>query len=341
MGRRGSQSNPEARFLEVQRQAEPGESISPLTQIIRDSSRTILSHNDSPDVGFNISVNPYRGCEHGCIYCYARPTHEYLDLSAGQDFESRIFAKFDAAELLRAELSHKRYGPEPIALSGVTDPYQPVERKLEITRACVNVLRDFRNPTIIITKNHLVTREIDYFKEMAENNLIRVILSVTTLDEEVRARMEPRTSTIAKRLQAIESLRKNGIQAGILLAPVVPGLTDHEIPNILRAASDAGAQFAHYVMLRLPHGVKDLFQEWLSQFFPERREKILARIREAYGEKLYDSAIGVRGRGRGNFAEHVQNLFKLTRRKYAMDRSLPPLRTDKFTPIQGDLFGSH
>ncbi|MCE9597984.1 MAG: PA0069 family radical SAM protein [Spirochaetia bacterium] len=336
--KRGSQSNPDARFLSVQRESEPGESISPLTEIIKDSSKSILSRNDSPDVGFSVSLNPYRGCEHGCIYCYARPTHEYLDLSAGQDFESKIFAKYDAASLLRNELSHKRFKPEPIALSGVTDPYQPVERKLMITRDCIDVLRDFRNPTIIITKNHLVTRDIDYFREMAESNLIRVILSITTLDENIRARMEPRTSTIVKRLHALEMLRANGIQTGILMAPVIPGLTDHEIPSILRTASDAGAEFAHYVLLRLPHGVKDLFQEWLSLHFPDRKAKILGHLREAYGEKLYDSQYGVRGKGEGSFADHVRKLFRISKRKYGLDRPLSPLRSDLFTPVQGELF---
>lgn len=338
MTRRGSQSNPDPRFLSGQREVEPGESISPQTEILKDSSKSILSHNDSPDVGFSVSVNPYRGCEHGCIYCYARPTHEYLDLSAGHDFESKIFAKFDAASLLRAELSHKKFKPEPIALSGVTDPYQPVERKLSITRACIDVLRDFRNPTIIITKNHLVTRELDYFKEMAEGNLIRVILSITTVEEHVRTCMEPRTSTIARRFQALELLRENGIQAGILVAPVIPGLTDHEIPSILKSASDAGAQFAHYVLLRLPHGVKELFQEWLSVYFPDRKEKVLGHIREAYGENLYDSKFGIRGRGKGNFAEHIRKLFRITRKKYGLDQPLPPLRTDLFSPVQGELF---
>jgi DNA repair photolyase len=294
----------------------------PRTQFLRDTTRSIIARNDSPDVGFSASVNPYRGCEHGCIYCYARPFHEYLGMSAGVDFETKILVKEDAPELLRAELMKKSYAPEVIAVSGVTDPYQPVERKLEITRRCMQVLAEFRNPATIITKNHLVTRDIDVFSELAAHDAIAVNLSITTLDEKLQRVMEPRTSVPKRRLAAVEKLAAAGIPVGIMVAPIVPGITDEEVADILQAARDAGARWAGYVMLRLPHAVAPLFEDWLTHHFPDRREKVLNRIRRMRGGRLYDSTWGERARGTGEFADQVGALFRAARRKagYEGDR---------------------
>ncbi|HWF18874.1 MAG TPA: PA0069 family radical SAM protein, partial [Verrucomicrobiae bacterium] len=259
---RGASENLPNRFekihLERDEDWNPDEDVLPQTQFLRDHSSTIIATNDSPDVGFEASVNPYRGCEHGCIYCYARPTHEYLGFSAGLDFETRIMVKDRAPELLRAELSSPKWKPKTISISGVTDCYQPVERKLKLTRGCLQVLAEFRNPVGIVTKNHLVTRDIDVLSELARYNCSVVFVSVTTLDTDLRKVMEPRTSPPASRLAAIEALANAGIPVGVMVAPVVPGLTDHEMPNILAAAVKAGAKFAGYVTLRLPYAVAPL-----------------------------------------------------------------------------------
>lgn len=292
------------------------------TQVFRDSSRTIVTSNDSPDVGVDFTVNPYRGCEHGCIYCFARPTHEYLGMSAGLDFETKIFVKYDAAALLREKFSSRAWEPRTIMFSGITDCYQPLERKLKITRACLEVLRDFRNPAAIITKNHLVMRDIDILAELAERRLILVNMSVTTLDPKLARVMEPRTSRPEMRLRAIETLSKAGVPVGVMIGPVLPGLTDHEIPAILKASADAGARTAGYTMLRLPYGVKDLFQTWLAEHFPERAEKILRRLREMHGGKLYDSEFEHRMQGAGKHAEQIADLFRLYRQRYGLNRGV-------------------
>jgi DNA repair photolyase len=347
VAKRGTDQNPDGRFLSVRRekfaddahlQIPEDEVISPRTQLLEDKAKSILSRNDSPDVGFSVSVNPYRGCEHGCIYCYARPTHEYLDLSAGEDFESKIFVKYNAAELLRKEISHKKYKVEPIAFSGVTDAWQPVEKKLEITRQCLRVLHDFSHPAGFITKNHLITRDIDLLAPMAERGLAAGMITITTLDEELRAKLEPRASTAQRRLDAIRKLRAHGVPVGVMIAPVIPGLTDHEIPAILNAAADAGAQTAVYIMLRLPHGVKDLFQAWLNTHFPDGKEKVLSRIMDVRGGALNDSRFMIRGRGEGNYAKHVQNLFRVAVKKSEIPQKAAALRTDLFTPVQGTLW---
>src|SRR5438105_8834395 len=267
------------------------------TQYFRDGTKSIITRNNSPDVAFETSINPYRGCEHGCIYCYARPTHEYLGFSAGLDFEMKIVVKEDAPELLREELQSPKWTPDVIAISGVTDPFQPIERKLEITRRCLAVLAEFRNPTAIITKNHLVTRDIDILSEMAKYDAISVAVSVTTLDANLANIMEPRTTTPQLRLAAIEALAKAGIPTTVMVAPVIPAITDHEMPAILRAARDAGATSAGFVVLRLPWAVAPLFEHWLEERFPDRKEKVLNRIRDLRGGKLYDPQWGVRGRG--------------------------------------------
>ncbi|CAN5688357.1 PA0069 family radical SAM protein [soil metagenome] len=288
---------------------------SPRTQFLRDTTKTIIARNDSPDVGFGASINPYRGCEHGCIYCFARPFHEYLGLSAGVDFETKILVKEDAPELLRAELMKKSYVPETIAISGVTDCSQPVERKLRITRRCLEVLAEFRNPVGIITKNHLVTRDIDVLSELAAHDAISVSLSITTLDNELQRKMEPRTSIPKRRLEAVEKLASAGIPVGIMVAPIIPAITDEEMGDILQAARDVGALWAGFVVLRLPHAVAPLFEDWLTHHFPDRKEKVLNRVRAMRGGKRYDSTWGVRGRGAGEMADQIGALFRAARKK--------------------------
>ena len=289
------------------------------TRYYHDHTRGIIARNDSPDVGFETSINPYRGCEHGCIYCFARPSHEYLGLSAGLDFESRIFVKLDAPTLLRRELSSPKWKPQFIAMSGVTDCYQPVERKLRITRGCLEVLAEARNPVGIITKNYLVTRDVDLLSEMASHRAAKVYLSITTLDRELQRTMEPRTSTPERRLAAVRTLTEAGVDVGVMIAPVIPGLTDHEIPALLAAAREAGAVSAGMVPLRLPHGVKDLFGEWIRRSYPERAERVLNRVREIRGGDLYDSTWHKRMSGVGVYAKHLRTLFDAACRKHGFD----------------------
>lgn len=305
------------------------------TEVFRDTSKTIISTNDSPDVCMEATINPYRGCEHGCIYCYARPTHEYLGLSAGLDFESKIFAKTDAAALLEKKLASKSWVPKVVTLSGITDPYQPLERTMKITRSCLEVLRDFGNPAALITKNHLVTRDIDIFKVMAQNQTIAINISITTLDRGLARAMEPRASQPEMRLRAVEALAKENIPVGIMIGPVLPGLTEHEIPAILKAASEAGAHSAYYTMLRLPYGVKDLFQTWLAEHYPDRAQKILNRIREMRNGKLYDSAFGTRMRGTGVHADQISKIFALYKKRYGLNKRVY-LSTNSFNKNAGD-----
>jgi DNA repair photolyase len=304
--------------------------IGPRTEFLRDSTRTVLTRNDSPDVGFEYSVNPYRGCEHGCIYCYARPTHEYLGFSAGLDFESRILVKTDAPELLRRELSAPSWTPQPVALSGVTDPYQPVERRLRLSRGCLEVLAEFRNPAAIVTKSRLVARDADVLAAMASWGGAAVWISLTTLDPALAHRMEPRASTPRDRIAAIRTLAEQGIPVGVMVAPVIPGLTDHEIPSILREAARAGARFAGWTMLRLPHGVAALFEDWLEREFPGRKGKVLARIRDVRGGRLNDPRFGTRMSGEGAYAQHVAQVFDVARRRCGLADEGPDLRTSAF-----------
>jgi len=291
---------------------ETEETPRPRTQYFRDGTKSIITRNISPDVGFETSLNPYRGCEHGCIYCYARPTHEYLGFSAGLDFESKIIVKPNAPELLRAELESPRWQPQTLVLSGVTDPYQPIERKLRITRGCVEVLANFRNPVAIITKNRLVTRDSDLLCELAQHNAVAVNLSVTSLDSDLQRVLEPRTSVPRARLDAINQLRSAGIPTGVMVAPIIPGLNDHEIPKILHACAKAGAQFAGYTIVRLPWAVAPLFEHWLEEHFPERKDKVLGRIRHLRGERLNNSQWYTRMTGEGTFAEQIASLFKIS-----------------------------
>ena len=281
------------------------------TEYFRDGTKSIITRNSSPDVGFETSLNPYRGCEHGCIYCYARPTHEYLGFSAGLDFESKIMVKTNAPELLRAELESQQWRPQTLVMSGVTDPYQPIERKLHITRDCLQVLAEFRNPVAIITKNRLVTRDIDLLCELAKYNAAAVNVSVTSLDPKLQRVLEPRTSSPQARLDAIGQLRSAGIPTGVMVAPVIPGLTDHEIPNIVDACRKAGAQFAGYTVVRLPWAVAPLFELWLEEHFPQRKEKVLARIRHLRGDRLNNPRWHTRITGEGIFADQISSLFRV------------------------------
>ena len=312
----------------------------PETEFLPDISRSVVAKNDSPDVGFEVSLNPYRGCEHGCIYCYARPTHEYLGFSAGLDFETRIMVKHDAPELLRKALSSPRWQPKVLGLSGVTDAYQPVERRLRLTRRCLEVLAEFRQPVSIITKNRLVTRDRDVLGELARHGAAGVFVSITSLNDELVGRLEPRTTRPAGRLKAIAALTAAGIPTGVMVAPLIPGLTEHELPAILTAAAQAGAQAAGYTLVRLPLAVAGLFQDWLEQHFPDRKDKILERIRAIHGGQLNDSRFGVRMGGEGNAAEMIAQIFHSTCRRAGLNQRPWPVSPAAFkrpgVPGQGE-----
>jgi len=340
-GGRGSATNPHNRFEKLSLDLEPealvdedGEPILPRTQFLRDDSQSIIAFNESPDIPFHAGLNPYRGCEHGCAYCFARPYHEYLGFSAGLDFESKIVVKENAPELLRAELSRKKWVPQPLTMSAISDAYQPVERRLQLTRRCLAVLAEFRNPVGIITKNHLVTRDIDHLGELARHNAAAVFVSVTSLDTDLRKVMEPRTSPPASRLAAIQELSRAGIPAGVMVAPVVPGLTDHEMPAILKAAADAGAKFAGYTTLRLPYSVAPLFEQWLGKHFPDRKDKVLNRIRSIREGKLNDPNFGSRMRGKGIFADQIAAMFAVARRKAGILNPPLELSTAAFRRVE-------
>jgi DNA repair photolyase len=331
---RGSASNPKNRFEAIERVPEPpdesDEISSPHTQFFPDSSKSIIAYNDSPDVGFDASVNPYRGCEHGCVYCYARPSHEYLGYSAGLDFETKIMVKEDAPELLRAALSSPKWQPQLVALSGNTDCYQPVEKQKQLTRRCLEVFLAFRNPVVIVTKNHLVTRDVDLLAELAQFDCVGVTLSLSTLDHRLSSFMEPRASRPARRLEAIRKLAAAGVPVGYLQAPMIPGLTDAEAPAIAVAAAQAGASFSGYVALRLPYAVKELFEQWLERHYPEKKPKILHRLREIRAGKLNDPNFKSRMRGEGIYAEQMAKLFELARKKSGITQRWPKLTTEHF-----------
>jgi len=341
---RGAASNPANRFETLSYHSsdwdEP-EDPAPQTLFLKDDTRTIINYNDSPDVGFSASINPYRGCEHGCVYCFARPNHEYLGFSAGLDFESKILVKENAPDLLRRELLSPKWVPQVIAISGVTDAYQPVERRLQLTRRCLEVLVEFQNPVVIITKNELVTRDIDLLGKLAGLDGVLVFISVTSLDSELARELEPRASQPGRRLAAIEALSRGGIPTGALVAPVIPGLTDHEMPAIISAVAAAGAVAAGYVPLRLPYGVASLFDEWLTLHRPLQKEKILNRIRDIRGGRLNDPNFGTRLHGSGPYAEHISELFEVCCRKAGLNSSRPILSAKAFRrpgPSQMRLF---
>ena len=340
---RGVAYDPPNRFETVHVEMEPGlyAEEKPRTEFLADATRSVVARNQSPDVGFDVSVNPYRGCEHGCVYCYARPTHEYLGFSSGLDFERKILVKLRAPELLRDALSKPSWRPQVLGMCGVTDAFQPVERRLRLTRGCLEVLRDFRNPVTIVTKNHLVTRDVDILAEMAGHDCVQVTISVTTLRNELQRVMEPRTSIPARRLDAIRSLSEAGVPVGVFVAPLIPGLTDEEMPSIVEAAAEAGARYASYLTLRLPMGVADHFVGWLDAHFPDRKEKVLGRIRDIRGGKLNDPAFHRRFRGQGEYANQIRGLFRAAVRKAGLDRKPRPLSTAAFRRgggVQGDLF---
>jgi DNA repair photolyase len=337
---RGSADNPANRFERMHVVDDPealehdrleGVEPSPLpTLYLRDPSRTVLAHNQSPDVGFDTSLNPYRGCEHGCTYCYARPTHEYLGFSAGLDFETRILVKPDAPDLLRKALSSPRWTPETIAMSGVTDAYQPAERRLRITRGCLEVLAEFRNPVAIVTKSALVARDVDLLSELALHDAAAVNVSVTTLDDDLRRKLEPRTPSPRHRLGAISTLAEAGVPVGVMVAPVIPGLNDSEIPAIVEAAALAGARAAHLVMLRLPYAVAPLFERWLERHAPERKDRVLHRVREVRGGALNDPRFESRMRGAGVYAQQIHDLFEVACRRAGLTNQRVPLSTAAF-----------
>ncbi len=335
---RGTGIQPPNRFerLSVSLDEEfAAQSSGPRTQFLRDAARTIISHNDSPDISFGASINAYRGCEHGCPYCYARPYHEYLGFSSGLDFESRILVKMDAPALLRAELANPKWRSQALAMSGVTDCYQPVERKLEITRACLEVLAEFRNPVGIITKNHLVTRDRDHLATLAAVDAAHVFLTITTLDADLASKLEPRASRPSHRLEAIRELAAAGIPVGVLVAPIIPGLNEHEIPAILTAAAAAGARSAAYTVLRLPYAVKDIFRAWLETHFPDRTDRVLNRVRSLRHGQLNVSTFGERMHGSGLFAQEIADLFTIAARRAGLNHPRTKLSTSAFRRPDG------
>ena len=340
---RGTGENPRNRFEVLghvrDEEWDPREDPSPTTEFIADDAQSLISHRDSPDLPHSASFNPYRGCEHGCIYCYARPYHEYLGMSAGLDFESRIMVKQHAPELLRAELSAPSWQPTVLMVSGVTDCYQPVERRLRLTRRCLEVLAEFRNPAAIITKNAMVTRDIDVLRRLAEHHLVSVTLSITTLRPELARDLEPRASAPAARLEAIRTLTAAGIPAGVNVAPIIPGLNDEEVPDILHAAAEAGATHAGYTIVRLPHGVADLFSAWLDRVMPAAKNKILHRIEAMRGGKLNDPRFGTRMTGEGIFAQQIAQLFSIARRKAGIPDDHPELSISAFRSPHGRQLG--
>ena len=323
---RGTADNPPNRFESISVDDDydhvaPEERVSPETSFFHDETRTIIARNDSPDIPFDFSLNPYRGCEHGCIYCFARPSHEYLSLSAGLDFETKIFVKREAPRLLRRELMLNSWKPSSITLSGVTDCYQPAERLFRLTRGCLEVLLEFRNPASIITKSALVTRDIDILSKMAGHGLVEVYISVTTLDNKLASTLEPRAAAPQRRLDTIARLSDAGISVGVMVAPIIPGLTDHETASILKAAANAGAKRAGFVPLRLPFGVKTLFETWIQTHYPDRAGKVLNRVRDLRGGRLNDPNFGTRMRGQGAFADHMKALFALSCKKYGLNEA--------------------
>ncbi len=335
--------NPANRFEHVHLQedfeqldpAEPlAESVRLPTQFLPDHSRTVISHNESPDVPFRYSINPYRGCEHGCAYCYARPGHEYLGMNAGLDFESRILVKHDIAERLRAELAEPDWQGELIAVSGVTDCYQPAERRFRLTRACLEIMLETRQPLGIVTKNALVTRDLDLLVPLAEKNLIHVYVSLTTLDAELARAMEPRTATPMARLRAIRELSAAGVPTGVMTSPVIPGLNDQELPALLAAAKQSGAQAASCILLRLPMAVRPVFEEWINRAYPDKASRVLALVRETRGGRMNDARFGSRMRGEGNYAQGIAETFQLFRKRHGLDRPLRPLDHSQFNPPQ-------
>ncbi|WP_421935344.1 PA0069 family radical SAM protein [Phenylobacterium sp.] len=348
---RGARSNASGRYESLGREAfDDGWTLddeAPArleTTLTAERARVIISHNDSPDVGFSASINPYRGCEHGCIYCYARPAHAYMGLSPGLDFESKLFFKPEAAKLLEKELSKPSYVPEFIHIGGNTDPYQPPERRLRITRGVIEVLLRFRHPFTVITKSALVVRDIDLLAEAAAQGLTRVAISITTLDRKLARSMEPRAATPEKRIDAVRRLSEAGVPVSVMFAPAIPGLNDHEMEGVLERAAEAGANGAGYVALRLPLEIKDLFREWLETDHPDRARRVMSLVRQMRGGKDYDMQWRSRMRGEGPVADLMAARFHAARKRYGLNQSWNALDVTRFcVPVQPggqlDLFG--
>ncbi len=341
---RGAASNRTGRYERHAREGvhdgwEIAEDLPPLrTEVSVERPRSIITRNTSPDVAFDRSINPYRGCEHGCIYCFARPTHAWLGLSPGLDFETKLVARPEAPDVLARELARKSYRPEVIAIGTNTDPYQPIEKDRRIMRRVLEVLRDHDHPVGIVTKGTLIERDIDILSDMAAKGLARVGITVTTLDPVLSRRMEPRVPSPARRIETIRRLAAAGIETRVMVSPVVPALTDHELESILGAARDAGAVAASRIVLRLPLEVAPLFREWLAEHYPDRAARVMARVRELHGGRDYDPEWGKRMRGEGTFAELLDRRFEIACRRLGYARDLPPLRTDLFRvpPRAGD-----
>jgi DNA repair photolyase len=339
---RGALSNPPVRFEStVVEQADDGwyqedeEGTTSLPQtVLPDRAKSVITTNNSPDVGFDQSINPYRGCSHGCVYCFARPTHAYLGLSPGLDFETKLFYKDNAVQLLRAELSARNYVCKTIALGINTDGWQPLEKEMEVTRSVLAVLAETRHPISIVTKSALIVRDLDLLQDMARDRLVSVMFSITTLDNDVKRALEPRTAGPQARLKALEQLAAAGVPVGVMVAPVIPSLTDHEMEHILEAAKNAGATRAGYTMLRLPHEVKDLFREWLAEHYPDRAQHVMSIINQSRGGKDYQAQFGTRMVGTGVFAELLRKRFQVAKRKLGLDAADErfDLRTDLFRP---------
>jgi len=337
---RGATLNPKARFDRFDATAfDDGwntlalvneEQARPKTEVSADRSRTVIARNSSPDIPFTQSINPYRGCEHGCIYCYARPSHAYLGLSPGLDFETKLSAKHDAATLLSKELALPTYQCSPIALGTNTDPYQPIERQLKVTRRIVELLAKHHHPLTIVTKSAAVLRDLDLLKPMAEKNLVTVALSITTLDPALARVMEPRAAAPHRRLEAVEALSDAGVPTVVMMAPVIPGLTDDEIEGMIEAVAERGAWQTYYSLLRMPHEIKDLFRDWLVNHFPLKADRVISLHRQCRGGKLNDARFGHRMRGEGTYAELIRERFKLAKKRFGTDRRMPRLRTDLF-----------
>ena len=333
---RGATGNPDNRFEACSYEAiDDGwgsldEPPAPLRTILqKDTARSLINYNDSPDVGFDRSINPYRGCEHGCVYCFARPTHAYLGLSPGLDFESRLFYKADAVELLRRELARPRYRCAPLALGINTDAYQPLERRLGVTRRILEVLTECRHPLTIVTKSALIERDLDLLTELAQQDLVQVLFSITTLKREIARTLEPRAAAPERRLQALRRLSEAGVPTGVMVAPLIPVLTDAELEAILGQARAAGAREAGYVLVRLPHEVKELFKDWLTTHTPLKAEHVMQRIRDCRGGREYDARFGTRMRGEGVFADLLRQRFRKAYRDLGFE-GLPPLNSESF-----------
>ncbi len=341
---RGARSNPAPRFDQHQTAYldDGWESLSDLprlrTEIFTENPKTIITRNTSPDISFDRSINPYRGCEHGCVYCYARPSHAYMGLSPGLDFESKLFIKPNAAALLREELTATNYQPATIALGANTDPYQPIERDYRITRSVIEVLQEFSHPFGIVTKSATVLRDLDILKPMAERGLVKVAVSITTLDGKLARSMEPRASTPMKRLAALEILSKAGIPTVVMMGPIIPGLNDSEIETILKAARNAGVREAGYTMLRLPHEVKDIFKDWLEKEYPDRAAKVMSLVKSVRGGAENDANFGTRMAGTGPYAWTIGRRFQLAAQRLGLNTSRVKLRTDLFAkpPQKGE-----